>query len=280
MAKRKQRHEEHPDERWLITYADVLTLMFVLFMVLFSISVVNTAKFDMLKQTLQDAFNSGLAAGGTSVLETNPGTPAPAVTTQAGADRARGPDDPGPLRDGRLAGAGARELPARGGPEGDRVERSTTPASAARSPPPSTSGASPSASRPTACCSRPAPRPSSAAGARIILPIARSLKALPNPVRVEGHTDSTPISTAEFPSNWELSGDRASAVVRSMIARGRPRRPPPGHRLRRHQARRRQRQRRGPRDEPARRDPRPADAGRPVPVPRDSPRRLTLRSGT
>ena len=61
-----------------------------------------------------------------------------------------------------------------------------------------------------------------AAGATIITPIARSLKALPNPVRVEGHTDSTPISTAEFPSNWELSGDRASAVVRSMIAAGVP----------------------------------------------------------
>src|SRR5688500_7189647 len=84
MARRKQRHEEHPDERWLITYADVLTLMFVLFMVLFSISVVNTAKFDLLKQTLQDAFNSGLAQGGESVLETNPGRPAPAVTTQLG----------------------------------------------------------------------------------------------------------------------------------------------------------------------------------------------------
>ena len=69
MAKRKQRHEEHPDERWLITYADVLTLMYVLFMVLFAISSVNTSRFELLKQSLTDAFNSGLAAGGTQRAE-------------------------------------------------------------------------------------------------------------------------------------------------------------------------------------------------------------------
>ena len=147
MAKRKPRHEEHPDERWLITYADVLTLMFVLFMVLFSISVVNTAKFDMLKQTLQDAFNSGLAAGGSSVLETNPGTPAPAVTTQAGQIAPEVPT----IQGLSMTDASPEQV----------LESSTTPGSAAGSPPPSTSGASPSASRPTACCSRPAPRPSS-----------------------------------------------------------------------------------------------------------------------
>ena len=160
MAKRKQRHEEHPDERWLITYADVLTLMFVLFMVLFSISVVNTAKFDMLKQTLQDAFNSGLAAGGTSVLETNPGTPAPAVTTQAGQIAPEVPTiqglsvtdaSPEQVLESSQLGAAQKAIESKLDDAG----------SAARSPPPSTSGASPSASRPTACCSRPAPRPSS-----------------------------------------------------------------------------------------------------------------------
>ena len=85
MAKRKQRHEEHPDERWLITYADVLTLMYVLFMVLFSISVVNTAKFEVLKESLTDAFNSGLASGGASVAPSRPamGMPLPSKPWQA-----------------------------------------------------------------------------------------------------------------------------------------------------------------------------------------------------
>ncbi len=46
------------------------------------------------------------------------------------------------------------------------------------------------------------------------------LKDLPNPVEVEGHTDSIPISTEKFPSNWELSTARASSIVRYLIAKG------------------------------------------------------------
>jgi Flagellar motor protein len=46
------------------------------------------------------------------------------------------------------------------------------------------------------------------------------LKDLPNPVEVEGHTDSIPISTERFPSNWELSTARASSIVRYFIAKG------------------------------------------------------------
>lgn len=40
------------------------------------------------------------------------------------------------------------------------------------------------------------------------------LENIPNFVKVEGHTDSRPINTVQFPSNWELSGARASSVVR------------------------------------------------------------------
>jgi chemotaxis protein MotB len=221
MARRKQRHEEHPDERWLITYADVLTLMFVLFMVLFSISVVNTAKFDLLKQTLQDAFNSGLAQGGESVLETNPGTPAPAVTTQLGQIA---PDVP------TLQGLSVRDA----SPE--QVLESGQLEAARESIESKLEQAGVSGRVSTSLNERGLAirletdgvlfAPGSAAlqpgGARIIAPIAASLKRLPNPVRVDGHTDSSPIATAAFPSNWELSGARASAVVRTMIGAGIP----------------------------------------------------------
>ena len=41
-------------------------------------------------------------------------------------------------------------------------------------------------------------------------------------LRVDGHTDRRPISTAEFPSNWELSTARALSIVRHLIERGIP----------------------------------------------------------
>ena len=49
--------------------------------------------------------------------------------------------------------------------------------------------------------------------------LAETLARYPNPVRVEGHTDNRPISTATFPSNWELSAARAASVVH-LFARG------------------------------------------------------------
>ncbi len=50
--------------------------------------------------------------------------------------------------------------------------------------------------------------------------IAEILKEIDNPVEVEGHTDSIPINTRRFPSNWELSTARAGSVVRYFISKG------------------------------------------------------------
>ncbi len=51
----------------------------------------------------------------------------------------------------------------------------------------------------------------------ILKPMSELLRQVNNPIRVEGHTDNLPISTSQFPSNWELSTHRASRVVRYLV---------------------------------------------------------------
>jgi chemotaxis protein MotB len=62
--KKKGHHEEHMDESWLIPYADLLTLLLALFIVLFAMSSVDAVKFQMLSKAFNDVF-----AGGTGVFE-------------------------------------------------------------------------------------------------------------------------------------------------------------------------------------------------------------------
>jgi chemotaxis protein MotB len=58
-------------------------------------------------------------------------------------------------------------------------------------------------------------------GAEVLAKVAEQIRQVPaHRVRVEGHTDSVPISTARFPSNWELSAARAARVVRFLVGQG------------------------------------------------------------
>jgi type VI secretion system protein ImpK len=53
----------------------------------------------------------------------------------------------------------------------------------------------------------------------IVLRVAEALSSVPGTVVVTGHTDDVPIRTARFPSNWELSTERATSVVKLMAGR-------------------------------------------------------------
>src|SRR5215208_3753591 len=90
-GRKKPHHEEEHEneERWLVSFADMMTLLFCLFMVLFAISSVNTSKFEALQKALQDAFSGKILSGGAAVMETGndqppekPGTepPLPSMT--------------------------------------------------------------------------------------------------------------------------------------------------------------------------------------------------------
>ena len=66
-ARRHGGGHEGGDERWLLTYADMITLLMALFMVLFSISSVNISKYQVLQRALQKAFIGGVLDGGKGV---------------------------------------------------------------------------------------------------------------------------------------------------------------------------------------------------------------------
>jgi chemotaxis protein MotB len=66
---RKKHHVEHPDERWLLTYADMITLLMALFMVLYAMSQISKTKFIQVRQTLKAAFTSApIFSGGSGIL--------------------------------------------------------------------------------------------------------------------------------------------------------------------------------------------------------------------
>src|SRR5437762_131654 len=75
--RRRRRSDSHggeheSDERWLLTYADMITLLMALFIVLWAISSVNTSKYAALRNSLQQAFDGKLTEGGQSVLTGGP----------------------------------------------------------------------------------------------------------------------------------------------------------------------------------------------------------------
>lgn len=72
MAK-KQRTHSHADERWLLTYADMITLLMALFIILYSMSVVNTSQFEQVAESLRNSFSGPLPNSGQAVL--NIGSP-------------------------------------------------------------------------------------------------------------------------------------------------------------------------------------------------------------
>lgn len=212
-------------ERWLVTYADMLTLLLVLFIVLFSISVVNTSKFISLKTSLAAAFGTGPHAalvGGNGLLDNSsngsgqqlvmPGEPVQAGSTaapetkhgQTPADTGETPEElrnfakiekeiNAALARGGLRGAAQFAIDRRGLVITVVTDALVFPGNSAR------------------LLSK---------GQHILRVIAPPLRDLPNSIEVDGHTNQEKVSTYPYPSGWELSSARASAVVRYLISAG------------------------------------------------------------
>jgi chemotaxis protein MotB len=214
-------HAEHEnEERWLLTYADMITLLMTLFMVLFAISSVNTSKWDALSRSLNEAFSGQILSGGKSIQQTGassdhteraaaePPVPAiqPVTATQTAAEPGRSTS--GAAREQADFEALKRQVDqyaADHGLQGKMETRIDRKGLVIRLLTDGVLFSSGSAAL------HPAAAPVLGALARMLAAEVR------HPIGVEGHTDAHPIASARFPDNWELSTARATQVVRFLI---------------------------------------------------------------
>jgi chemotaxis protein MotB len=213
VATRRKKHEEHEEhvnhERWLITYADMITLLMVLFIVLFSMSQVDLAKYQKLKTSLSGAFGSNPIEGGDGVLSSGTSAiPMPGISAQAKqalasqqAQQAAAAAEHAQLEATKEQLGAALEKAGLGGGVGLKVERRGLVVTIASDQ---------VLFDPGQATLRPA-------GRSIIQQLAGPLAALSNPLQIEGHTDDVPID-GTFASNWELSTARATTVLRELAA--------------------------------------------------------------
>ena len=202
-ATRKQ-IEEAPDhhDRWLVSYADFMTLLFAFFVVMYAISSVNQGKYQVLSEALGSAFGRPPLLIGPNQPLMQPRLP------NLQLPRPRNND--GILRREREKMTGmARDLLKALAPmvsQGKiRVTETARGVSIEISDNILFAQAEAKLSNPSS---------------EVLKAIAQVIKADNHAIQVEGHTDTVPISGAQFPSNWELSAVRASSVVRLFIENG------------------------------------------------------------
>jgi chemotaxis protein MotB len=201
LEKRRHAEEEHEnEERWLLTYADLITLLMAFFVIMYALSRVDAEKFKQLSVTLSAAFHTP---------RTSP-VPLPGVGGKKGTEPTNQVKDPArtekpeptPLQ---KLGMQLQELVKKEGLEG-AVTISTGP------------GGHKLLMRLSDSLLFDAGQASLTGEAQdLVGKIATIIAKAGKQVRVEGHSDNIPIHTAQYESNWQLSTARASNVVLYLI---------------------------------------------------------------
>ncbi len=242
------------EERWLLTYSDMITLLMALFMVLFSISSINVSKYVILQKSLHAAFSGSILSGGRSILQsgsesTSAHTPA---TAEVPSIEPLTPNIPKPVDIGTAqaqAAVKAAQAVLPKNPIGVTAKQLQAALQAAASASQEQADFEALKMRLTAyakangfasqvsaqverrglvvtvltdqllfASGQAALRP---AGVPLLNEVANLLNVdKTHPIVVEGYTDNNPIDTAQFPSNWELSTARATTVVQYLISHG------------------------------------------------------------
>jgi chemotaxis protein MotB len=245
-SKRRGGHgEQESEERWLLTYADMITLLMALFMVLFSISSVNISKYETLQKSLKAAFSGNILPGGKDIAQqgstvnaaqvpatvelqsleplVSEGSSSPQNSTAHGASASSVAAPTASTAATSAASSAAAQSQAA---EFARIKRELDAYAASH-------GFSKSVKTSIEArglvirvltddllfASGQATLEGRADG--LLGEIAQLLNVdQTHPISVEGNTDNVPIHSSEFPSNWQLSTARASTVVQFLIAKG------------------------------------------------------------
>ncbi len=202
MAHRKEEHEEHHDERWLVSYADFITLLMVLFVVLYSMGQVNVEKYKQLAESMRTAFTVG---GPAQVVDSQ--------INQAGGTSEDGSSKPivvpgipeGPTQSEEVAGQLTSMLSSQN--LGNEVSVQTN-----------IEGVLISLSERLIFKDGQIDLPPESF--QVLDTIVEMLRPIDNKVRLVGHTNNTPSTNPLYPGNWELSLARATSVAKYLINSG------------------------------------------------------------
>ncbi|HET9421695.1 MAG TPA: flagellar motor protein MotB [Nocardioides sp.] len=225
-ARRRRRHdpdaEEHEAgaERWLVTYADMVTLLMVLFIVMFSMSQVDVEKFNALKEGLAEGFGSRSPLdGSTAVSQAKEGAVTPIEPRLVAAElRTRQTvEDPDPDQRRRAVEA-----------ETTRLERLRKQLDAALRREGLRNDVQLSYDERGLVISlisrhvtfRNDVATLSPRGARVVDTVSPVLRAVDDPLEIDGHTNQVDVKPAFFATDWDLSAARAVTVLRRLNERG------------------------------------------------------------
>src|ERR1035438_4022651 len=186
-------------DRWMVSYADFITLLFALFVVLFAFAKANQKKQAQVSQSIDSAFKSLSVFSGVNSASSqdHAANPMNTVMEENVLSPARVKEDLERLRreleKSLSSQVAAHSISMKMGRDGLVISLHEAGffSSGAATPKPET--------------------------LRTLRQISASLGSTPYDLRIEGHTDNIPIHTAEFDSNWELSSARATRIARLFI---------------------------------------------------------------
>jgi chemotaxis protein MotB len=203
--RRKRHSEEHENhERWLVSYADFITLLFAFFVVMYAISSVNEGKYRILSDSLTSAFRN-VTPSAINPIQVGQPTAGQIVRPVASAVEVKPADTP----EARKMQNMASELK---GSLGTMIDQGKVRVTQSRR------GIAIEIN--DSILFDPARADLQLASSEMLLAVAEMVRGTDNLIQIEGHTDNQPIRSAQFPSNWELASARAASVVRLFVEAG------------------------------------------------------------